>query len=70
MRREAAEAGFYKSEAVHKNFPRLQIPTIAQLLMGAAVDYPRLLNATFKQAPKARGAAAKNMSLPLGETDE
>jgi hypothetical protein len=71
MLKEAAEAGFYKSEAVHKDFPRLQILTINQLLNGAIVEYPRLLDATFKQAPKARGAAAKNMQLPLAEnTDE
>ena len=66
MQKEAAGAGFYKSP-VHKDYPRLQLLSIAQLIMGATVDYPRLLDATFKQAPKARGAAAKNMSLPLGD---
>ncbi len=68
MLKEAAEGGFYKSP-VHKDFPRLQILTIEQLLAGAAVEFPRLLDATYKQAPKARAAAAKNMSLPLGEAE-
>jgi hypothetical protein len=66
MQKEAAEAGFYKSP-VHKDYPRIQLLSIAQLMMGAAVDHPRLLDATFKQAPKARGAAAKNLTLALGE---
>ena len=68
MQKEAAEAGFYKSP-VHKDYPRIQLLSIAQLLMGAAVEYPRLLDATFKQAPKARGAAAENLPLPLGEDE-
>lgn len=66
MLKESAEGGFYKSP-VHKDSPRLQILTIEQLLAGAAVEFPRLLDATYKQAPKARAAAAKNMALPLGE---
>jgi hypothetical protein len=37
--------------------------TIVQLLRGAQVLYPRLLDATFKQAPKAKGATAEQMSL-------
>jgi hypothetical protein len=40
-------------------FPRLQILTIEQLLAGASVRYPRLLEATFKKAPKAKAAKAQ-----------
>jgi hypothetical protein len=31
------------------------------------VAYPRLLDATFKQAPKARGAVVEQMKLDAGE---
>jgi hypothetical protein len=64
MEKEAAEAGFYASPD-GKKYPRLQILTIRELLEGKEVKRPRLLDVTFKKAPKARGAAAENMGLPL-----
>lgn len=70
MKREAAEAGFYKSAALGKDYPRLQILTIEQLLSGHELQFPRLLEVTHKQAPKARGEKAKSMALPLGGEEE
>jgi len=50
MRKEAASAGFYESPAWHTKHPRLQILTVADLLGGAAIDYPsRFGNVTFKK---------------------
>lgn len=70
MLKEAAEAGFYKSPD-GSSYPRLQILTVEQLLNGQQVAYPRYArNYTFKQAPRSRAAAAKNMSLPLEMGDE
>ena len=63
MEKEAAEAGFYQSPHLDEKFPRLQVLTIAQLLMGEQVAYPRWLDATFRQAPKAKGGAAEQMTL-------
>jgi DNA modification methylase len=63
MEKEAAEAGFYESPHLEEKFPRIQILTIEQLLLGEQVAYPRWLDATFKQAPKAKGAAAEQMTL-------
>jgi len=42
------------------------------LLAGKGVAYPRLLEVTFKKAPKARAAAEKKGHLPFeqSETDE
>jgi len=57
MHREAASAGFYKAPW-GKDYPRLQLLTIADLLSGKAVDFPRE-NVTFKKAPKAGPAAPK-----------
>ena len=67
MKREAAEAGFYSSEAMRRQVPRLQILTIVDLLSGRELQYPRMLEVTHKQAPRAKSARATNMSLPLGK---
>ncbi len=69
MLKEAAEAGFYKDESAFDTgtYPRIQILTVEQLLGGAQVQYPRLLEATFKKAPKARGAAVEQLTLDRGE---
>jgi len=65
MLKEAAEAGFYKSPD-GTSYPRMQILTVEQLLNGQQVQYPRYArDNTFKQAPRSRGRAASNMSLPL-----
>jgi DNA modification methylase len=54
MRREAANAGFYKSPWGSEH-ARLQILTVAELLEGKRIDYPaeRQTQATFKRAPRA-----------------
>jgi len=65
MEKEAAEAGFYRPPGLDEKYPRLQILTIEQLLEGKNVLRPRLLDVTFKRAPKAKGAAAESMKLPL-----
>jgi site-specific DNA-methyltransferase (adenine-specific) len=63
MRAEAAKAGFYTSPwGTH---PRLQLLTVQELLEGKAIDYPRLVNVTFKPAPKAKGEAPQTLTLPL-----
>jgi site-specific DNA-methyltransferase (adenine-specific) len=64
MRTEAASAGFYDSPLGTRH-PRLQIYTVAELLAGKTVEYPRAaVSVTFRQAPKARTGA---MTLPLVE---
>jgi hypothetical protein len=53
-------------------YPRIQILTIEELLAGKGVAYPRLLEVTFKKAPKAGKAAEEKGHLPFeqAETDE
>ncbi|MGO9274572.1 MAG: DNA methyltransferase [Terriglobia bacterium] len=63
MRAEAASGGFYKAPW-GKESPRLQILTIADLLSGKAIDFPRE-NVTFKKAPKAQGPEIENGELPF-----
>jgi site-specific DNA-methyltransferase (adenine-specific) len=52
MRKDAASMGFYDSP--WGKHPRLQLLTVAELLAGKQVDYPRTagVNQTYKQAPK------------------
>ena len=52
MRAEAASAGFYKSPwGMH---PKMQLLTVAEILAGTSVDYPRTVgsNQTYKQAQR------------------
>ncbi len=51
MRTEAASAGFYHSDGWNRDFPRLQILTIEELLNGKEVAMPPNTR-TFKQAEK------------------
>lgn len=53
MTTEAAGAGVYLSEAFGKNYPKLQILTITELLAGAEVRMPRDA-ATFKEAQRVK----------------
>lgn len=70
MVKEAAEAGFYKSPHVDGGFPRIQILTVEQLLRGEQIAYPRLLDVTYKQAPRARDKQPVTMALPLAIENE
>jgi hypothetical protein len=57
MRTEAVSAGFYESalkmegESAEK-FPKIQILTIAELLAGKKLQFPRHRMATFRQAER------------------
>jgi site-specific DNA-methyltransferase (adenine-specific) len=64
---EAAGAGFYHSPGWNKDYAKLQILTVAELLAGKEIDMPPLgqVNVTFKRSPKAK-AAAETPPLPLG----
>ena len=54
MKQEALAAGYYAPEHLPKEHtaPKIQIVTIAELLAGTEIRYPRLLVSTFKQAPR------------------
>ncbi len=70
MLKDAAEAGFYKPSGLEDRYPRLQILTIEELLAGKRVEYPRLLEVTFKKAPKARPAAEKKGQLQFDSAED
>jgi len=53
MRTDAASLGFF--DTPWGKFPCIQLLTVAELLDGAAIQYPHMTegNKTFKAAPKA-----------------
>jgi hypothetical protein len=53
MQTEAVAAGFYHSPGWNRDYPRIQVLTIADLFSGAAVDMPPYA-LTFKQAQKVK----------------
>jgi len=73
MEKEAAVAGFYSPPGVSgakvDKFPRLQTLSIKELLEGKQLEYPRLLDLTFKKAPKTRRPPAEQQ-IPLVGVDE
>jgi len=52
MLTEATSAGFYRSPGWGRDYPKIQILTIAELLRGAEVKMPPA-HGTFKAAPGA-----------------
>jgi DNA modification methylase len=65
MRAEAAGAGFYHSPGWNKNYPRLQVLTVAELLEGKGIGMPprQQVSTTFKKAPRAKDT--QGVQLPL-----
>ena len=65
MRAEAAQAGFYHSETWNRDYPRVQILTIAELLAGKGIDMPPIqqVNQTFRRARREKGGAGGQMDL-------
>ncbi|MCU0514386.1 MAG: site-specific DNA-methyltransferase, partial [Anaerolineae bacterium] len=62
MEAEALHAGKYHSPVWDKDYPRLQIFTIEQLLAGAKIDMPPQ-HGTFKQAQRVLPAAPTQKPL-------
>jgi hypothetical protein len=69
MLKEAAEAGLYQPPGLADKYPRIQILSTAQLLEGKQIQYPRLLDVTFKKAPKSRKDAEKQMPVRFEAED-
>lgn len=59
---EAASAGFYRSPGWHKDYPRIQILTIEELLDGATIQMP-YADQTFKKAQREKEPSPQQKSL-------
>ena len=66
MQVEAVSAGYYHSPIWNKDYPKIQILTIDELLHGKAVDMPPLAqtNVTFTKAQKIKSKEGEQ--LPMG----
>jgi DNA modification methylase len=65
MRTEVAGGGFYHSPGWNRDYPRLQILTIAELLAGKKIEMPpiRQVDATFKKATKFKGKKPEQLEI-------
>jgi len=64
MEKEALSAGYYTSPTWGKNYPRIQLITIEQLLAGAQPNIPQTTG-TFKRAPRIQKSLEKQSKLDL-----
>jgi site-specific DNA-methyltransferase (adenine-specific) len=64
MKTEAAAAGLYHSPGWNKDYPKLQIFTVTELLAGAEVKMPPA-STTFKQAQREDDSGATQAKLDL-----
>lgn len=65
MRAEAAQAGFYHSDTWNKDYPKVQILTIEELLDGMQIDMPPIqqVNQTFRRAKREKGKTPEQLDL-------
>jgi site-specific DNA-methyltransferase (adenine-specific) len=64
MTREAVAAGYYTSPVWQKDYPKIQILTIEDLLSGKEIEMPPDYG-TFKQAQKVKKSEGKQGELGL-----
>jgi hypothetical protein len=62
MRKEAVQAGYYHSPGWGKDFPRIQILTVGELLGGKEIEMPPQFG-TFRQAQRVRESDAVQVSF-------
>jgi len=62
---EAVDAGYYHSPIWNKDYPKIQILTIEELLHGKAVDMPpqTQTNVTFAKAPKVSKKEGEQLAM-------
>ena len=65
MKVEAASAGYYHSPGWGKDYPRLQILSIAELFAGKEIQMPPTEHGTFKQAARVIQADGEQQGFNL-----
>jgi site-specific DNA-methyltransferase (adenine-specific) len=64
MKKEALSAWYYRSQGWGRDYPRMQILTVEQLLRGAPVEMPPQ-HGTFREAQRARAQEPDHLRLDL-----
>jgi site-specific DNA-methyltransferase (adenine-specific) len=62
---EAVSAGYFQSKMWQKDYPRIQILTVEDLLAGKGIDMPPSAYGTFKQAEKVKKKEGKQGELGI-----
>jgi hypothetical protein len=62
MKKEALSAGYYRSQGWCRDYPRMQILTVEQLLHGGQIDMPPQ-HGTFREAQRARMQESEHLQL-------
>ena len=62
MQGEASSAGFYSSKLWQKDYPKLQIMTIEELIAGSSVEMPPV-HLSIKQAERVQEEQGKQKKL-------
>ncbi len=67
METEAVTAGFYESQVWGRNYSKIQLLTVEEILNGKAIDMPPILqvSATFKKAPRSITKQGNQMELSV-----
>ena len=63
MKEEAATAGFFHSDVWNRDYGRIQILSISELLSGAKPDLPSFVHQPYRQAAKVQPMAAEQSRL-------
>lgn len=63
MKKEAVSAGFYNSPGWNKNYQKIQILTITELLEEKRIDYPPKTSITFKKAEKHKADEHEQLTI-------
>ena len=68
MESEAASAGFYEHKLTHRQYPRLQLRTVKELMEGKGIERPSeaaAVDMTFKKAPESKKKDGQQKDLGL-----
>jgi site-specific DNA-methyltransferase (adenine-specific) len=60
---EAVSIGYYHSDLWQKDYPRIQILTVEDLLTGKGIDLPPSAHGTFKQSERIKKDDASQPDL-------
>jgi len=65
MKVEALDAGYYHSPIYNKDYPKIQILTIEELIQGKTVDMPpqEQTSVAFAKAPKVSKKEGEQLSM-------
>ena len=68
MQKEAVSAGYYHSTLYNRDYPKIQILTVEELLQGKKVDMPPTSIEFFPKAPRVSKKEGEQIALDEPQT--